>query len=288
MTPASTDNSSEESPPSGQDGSAAASTARVNTGMPEEENGETQSSNSSPTPVSQVNKYTNSAHLVGWWERFFGIHGTLGLTPNRNAKILLGLALATIVVGIGVGVGFAVSNKKSDDGSVKTKDSNTTWCGEGVSGNGVCENGLCCSPYGFCGFSEAHCVDGQTPPEDLEDPNRFCGDGFLGNQTCSNSTECCSPEGKCAYSYYACGYWPWNTTRGKPCGNGDIGDEICEDEDECCSQWGWCGTTEDHCAPWVEEETDNGGRTLRGTTTSSSSNSSSQAKGTERWIIDKL
>jgi hypothetical protein len=191
---------------------------------------------------------------------------TNGLAPDRKTKIFVSWVLLVILIGIGLGVGLGLTaGKEEPDYDNSSKPLNTTWCGDGILGNGRCENGLCCSPYGFCGFSGDHCVNEQTPPADLEDPHRFCGDGFLGNRTCANSTECCSFEGKCGYSYSFCDYWPWNTTRGEPCGNGDVGDGICETEEAgCCSQWGYCGTTEDHCAPWVEEEDDNGARALRG------------------------
>lgn len=196
----------------------------------------------------------------------------LGLKePNNKRKlVLLGLVVVLVVAGLAVGLGVGLSSSDEDDEATQVEEAN--FCGDGIVDDGVCDNGLCCSPYGYCGFSEAHCVNGQTaPPADvLYDPNRFCGDGIPGNGTCADSALCCSEEGKCESTYFACGYWPDGRDRGRPCGQGDIGDGECEDpEEECCSQWGWCGTTEHHCAPWNVEETEEdkeggGTRALRG------------------------
>lgn len=121
------------------------------------------------------------------------------------------------------------------------------WCGDGVVGNRTCQNGSCCSGWGWCGFTDDHCTNGQELPEDFFRTDRFCGNGIPGNGTCEDSSLCCSPEAKCELSYFACGGWWFETDRGVPCGQGLIGDGICEDEAECCSPFGYCGSTSAYC-----------------------------------------
>ena len=69
-------------------------------------------------------------------------------------------------------------------------------CGGGDPGNGLCDNGLCCSNYGYCGNSNAHC----TNPA----PVATCGGGNIGNGVCPND-KCCSTGGNCGYSLEDCG-----------------------------------------------------------------------------------
>ena len=198
-------------------------------------------------------------------DRMFGQRHPIGLTPQpqstaRRWTFLCGVFLAVaVVVGIAVAIGVLVGGSKNkdsqNDGNASGIDGESSLaelglCGNGYVGNGTCEHGLCCSLYGWCGYSEAHCINGQVPPPDVFDENSFCGEreGIPGNGTCANSTECCwVDEGKCELSYWACGGWWYNTTRGRPCGYGEVGDGTCEKEGECCSEWGWCGTTDDYC-----------------------------------------
>jgi predicted carbohydrate-binding protein with CBM5 and CBM33 domain len=65
-------------------------------------------------------------------------------------------------------------------------------CGNGNRGNGVCANGQCCSQYGWCGTSSAHCSGGGT-----------CGNGNRGNGVCANG-QCCSQWGWCGTSSAHC------------------------------------------------------------------------------------
>mmetsp|Transcript_55741 Transcript_55741/g.135054 ORF Transcript_55741/g.135054 Transcript_55741/m.135054 type:complete len:369 (+) Transcript_55741:250-1356(+) len=198
-------------------------------------------------------------------DRIFGQRHPIGLAPQpqpttRRWTSLCGIFIAVaVVVGISVAIGVLVGGSNNKDGQSDGNDSGVDGdtslaalglCGDGVVGNGTCTDGLCCSLYGFCGYSELHCINGQVPPPDVFDENTFCGErtGFPGNGTCANSTECCwVDQGKCELSYFACNGWWFNTTRGRPCGGGEVGDGLCEVEGDCCSEWGWCGSTEDYC-----------------------------------------
>jgi len=67
-------------------------------------------------------------------------------------------------------------------------------CGNGNRGNGVCASGECCSQWGWCGTSSAHCSGsgGGT-----------CGNGNRGNGVCANR-QCCSQWGWCGTSSAHC------------------------------------------------------------------------------------
>jgi len=92
---------------------------------------------------------------------------------------------------------------------VSTPTSSGT-CGNGNRGNGVCANGQCCSQWGWCGTTSAHCSGGAPPV----------------------STPVAAPV-------------PAPVSSGT-CGGGNRGNGICSNG-QCCSQWGWCGTTSDFC-----------------------------------------
>jgi Lytic polysaccharide mono-oxygenase, cellulose-degrading/Chitin recognition protein len=119
-------------------------------------------------------------------------------------------------------------------------------CGSGSRGNGICSNGQCCSQYGWCGTTSAHCGGGGVPaPAPV---GGTCGNGSRGNGICSNG-QCCSQYGWCGTTSAHCN----GSSSGGTCGNGSRGNGICSNG-QCCSQYGWCGTTSAHC---------NGGRRLR-------------------------
>lgn len=85
-------------------------------------------------------------------------------------------------------------------------------CGGGSRGNGICNDpSLCCSEWGCCVTSTAHC---------------------------SSSTPMPTPAP------------PITTTptppTGATCGRGSRGDGHCANG-LCCSKWGWCGTSAAHC-----------------------------------------
>jgi hypothetical protein len=41
-------------------------------------------------------------------------------------------------------------------------------CDGGIIGNGICANGECCSPFGWCGTGPDYCVETTTPPTPVE------------------------------------------------------------------------------------------------------------------------
>jgi chitinase len=86
-------------------------------------------------------------------------------------------------------------------------------CGDGSVGNGICANAAeCCSKWGWCGPSTAHC----------------------GNATPETATPVLTPA-------------PVEPVGGGTCGGGSVGNGICANTAECCSKWGWCGSSTAHC-----------------------------------------
>ena len=66
-------------------------------------------------------------------------------------------------------------------------------CGGGNKGNGYCsDTNLCCSKWGHCGSSGAHCED-------------VCGGGKRGSGKCKDPEECCSRWGWCGNTPGHCG-----------------------------------------------------------------------------------
>ncbi|KAJ3228057.1 hypothetical protein HDU81_006366 [Chytriomyces hyalinus] len=144
-------------------------------------------------------------------------------------------------------------------------------CGDGVVGNGVCDDSsLCCSPYGWCGSTPEHCGTGNeqqssdnfTPANADTSSSASCGLGFVGNGKCDDSSLCCSPYGWCGSTPEHCaGDQSGNgvsENNNQPaqgssdnqqgsCGNGLVGNGKCDDSSLCCSPYGWCGSTPEHC-----------------------------------------
>ncbi|KAL7550058.1 hypothetical protein ACHAWF_016881 [Thalassiosira exigua] len=137
-------------------------------------------------------------------------------------------------------------------------------CGNGDRGDGLCPiSGECCSQYGHCGTTPAHCAP-VAPVPAVAISGATCGDGNRGNGICPVSGECCSQYGHCGTTAEHCASAlavpvssPSATSAasspGVPdtCGGGQTGNGICPDNNECCSQYGFCGTTPSHCANQV-------------------------------------
>ena len=135
------------------------------------------------------------------------------------------------------------------------------YCGNGTVGNGVCYDGIsCCSQYGYCRLTSAHCGG----------PRGTCGMGKRGNGRCPlQQHECCSRYGWCGHTNAHCLVPPpvalqrpaataaATSTKKKEaplpsfhyCGNGRIGNGLCRDGTSCCSSKGFCGTSDEHCKP---------------------------------------
>ncbi|KAJ1986932.1 hypothetical protein H4R33_003102 [Dimargaris cristalligena] len=130
-----------------------------------------------------------------------------------------------------------------------------------------CANGACCSGFGWCGTTAAHCGAGcqAGPCTGTPNPNPNPIDPTWPDGKCDathpcRSGTCCSSQGWCGTSALHCGAGcqsgpctgspnpnpnpnPGTGTgtggqcsASKPCGNG-----------ACCSGFGWCGTTATHC-----------------------------------------
>jgi len=101
-------------------------------------------------------------------------------------------------------------------------------CGGGKAGNGLCSKiNECCSTFGFCGVSDSHCsnrapVAGTAAGNALDANSNnnnnnsgggaaqqssiegTCGGGSIGNNICSNNSECCSQYGFCGTTLQHC------------------------------------------------------------------------------------
>jgi len=150
-------------------------------------------------------------------------------------------------------------------------------CGSGNTGDGICAGNNCCSQYGWCGTSTAHCLRPRMPAPSPTPPTSgsgTCGGGSRGDGVCANGL-CCSQWGYCGKTSAHCsGSSPSPPTPIPPtpptpnptpppispnppptppsggsgtCGGGSRGDGVCADG-LCCSQWGYCGNTSAHCS----------------------------------------
>jgi len=143
--------------------------------------------------------------------------------------------------------------------------------------NQVCSDNECCSKYGYCGGSDAHCLIANGCQSEFGRCNTSTSatvtislDGKCGpnnnNQVCSNN-ECCSKYGYCGGSDEHCliangcqsEFGRCNTSPTIPTINvsstptsldGKCGpkynNQVCSDN-ECCSKHGYCGRSDDHC-----------------------------------------
>jgi hypothetical protein len=81
---------------------------------------------------------------------------------------------------------------------------NSTFCGGGNVGNGICADRSCCSEWGYCGCSTAHCTRGQTcggsAPAPAPVPAPTSSSGSRGDwELCGSSREC--RNGCCSSRY---------------------------------------------------------------------------------------
>ncbi|KXH68431.1 lectin [Colletotrichum salicis] len=75
--------------------------------------------------------------------------------------------------------------------------------------------GTCCSQWGYCGNTDAHCLNS-------------CQSKFGDCSSVTNGGKTVSQDGTCG------------GTGGNTCRGSNFGD--------CCSQWGYCGSSTDHCS----------------------------------------
>jgi len=136
-------------------------------------------------------------------------------------------------------------------------------CGGGEIGDGICATGgECCSKWGWCGTTPAHCDD--TAPTDFPiDPNAGkcgSGDGIVGDETCSGENECCSAWGYCGTGDQYCSVTidtRTNESSEGKCGGGGVNEGECFNDGDCCSEYGFCGSTPDYCTG-VQPRADSG------------------------------
>ncbi|KAH6586927.1 hypothetical protein BASA50_000291 [Batrachochytrium salamandrivorans] len=130
-----------------------------------------------------------------------------------------------------------------------------------------CDQGRCCSGFGFCGLTEDHCGVGCQSAFGLCDPTTPIGPRTIspvgkcgrGTKFACEHGRCCSQYGFCGTTPEYCGvncqsiFGPCDTdtpvgplpmSRSGRCGRGTrFG---CGPE-KCCSPTGFCGTTKEHC-----------------------------------------
>jgi len=157
--------------------------------------------------------------------------------------------------------------------SVLSQNLTQVACGNGITGNGLCDDStLCCSSYGYCGTGADYCTmlteDPATtapvsnapvmaPPGNSSVP---CGNGEVGNGNCEVSSECCSFYGYCGTSTDHCSKTAAPATDDQvsrapvapaissgPCGSGQQGNGKCDVSGECCSMYGYCGVGTQYC-----------------------------------------
>jgi len=127
-----------------------------------------------------------------------------------------------------------------------------------------CQNGHCCSQFGYCGTDNEHCGVGCQYKNGVCRLNNISTDGRCG----PNNEGIVCPKGQC------CSLYGWCGTGNDFCGNGclknyghcsssfdhqlnsdyDISnDGQCGDngrrcpDGQCCSKYGWCGTSSSFC-----------------------------------------
>jgi len=111
-------------------------------------------------------------------------------------------------------------------------------CGKD-NGNTICPNDKCCSKYGWCGTSDAHCGTG------CQSEFGYCN---LTSSNKANTTKKMTTTKKTTtikmtyptdYNYY--------------CGRVNGNEVICPNN-ECCSEHGWCGTSDAFCGKGCQSD----------------------------------
>ncbi|ORX42629.1 hypothetical protein BCR36DRAFT_217197, partial [Piromyces finnis] len=95
--------------------------------------------------------------------------------------------------------------------------------------HGKCDEGYCCSEYGWCGESDDHCGIG-------------CQSEFGECEITTTSTPSPIPTTSTPP--------PTPTSPKKECGK----DHGSCDKGYCCSKYGWCGKEETHCGTGCQSE----------------------------------
>ncbi|ORX55839.1 hypothetical protein BCR36DRAFT_280682 [Piromyces finnis] len=145
-----------------------------------------------------------------------------------------------------VNMGTSVNNKFAVINNINTVDDNDAEkdirCGKEFGTS--CPAGECCSKYGYCGFSDAHCkIENKCQPEyglciDKEG-NKIEPD--VEEKPATTTTTTAKPVATTTKEESK----PTSTThQSNRCGKGygACGRGL------CCSRYGWCGTTEEFCS----------------------------------------
>jgi len=100
-------------------------------------------------------------------------------------------------------------------------------CGPGIGG---CPAGQCCSKYGYCGTTDAHCGAGcQVEFGYCQTTNKTSNSNTSSSSKPSTNVKT-STSGRCGKDFGSC---PNN---------------------KCCSKYGYCGTTDSHCGAGCQSE----------------------------------
>ncbi|ORY85216.1 hypothetical protein LY90DRAFT_302423, partial [Neocallimastix californiae] len=124
----------------------------------------------------------------------------------------------------------------------------------------LCPEGECCSQYGYCGTTSAHCENTLGCQTEYGSCYASTAKGKCGKDygRCPKPYHCCSKSGYCGEGDDYCG-------TGCQSAYGLCGDEQMEveeavewvtevvteykcDNDKCCSKYGYCGTTDAYCS----------------------------------------
>lgn len=118
-------------------------------------------------------------------------------------------------------------------------------CGNNSPNSARCPGTQCCSQYGWCGHSVAHCTNPQIPGGD----GSVCGDN-----TCDDDENCSNCEADCGACAGVCGDNTCDADEScssceADCGAcaGYCGDNTCDDDESCSSCSADCGACPDVC-----------------------------------------
>ena len=154
----------------------------------------------------------------------------------------------------------AYSSKSSTTSKTSTKTSSNTSATKISTNNrcgtedGVCPNGTCCSKYGWCGTSDAHCGAGCQSEfgqcSGSTSTTKTSTTKTSTSKTSTSKTSTTKTKTSTTKTSTTKSSIPTNTSTTGKCGK-DVG--MCR-TGECCSKYGYCGKSEAYCGAGCQSE----------------------------------